>query len=257
MYARFTFENFVTGPNSAQAFALAQAAADAPGEPAHSPLYIHGPSSAGKSHLLYAIKNRLSQTAPEKQVACLKYDDFTSELIQSIHCGRTPNFREVYASQDVLLVDDIHFIRGKEATQQEFLTIVELLLRGGKQLVLTSTCPLEELPVLNAALSAAEVAITAPDPETMLTVAAAKATEYGMEIPEVVLRYITHCAENVRQVEGALKRIMAYRDLYAMELTAHNTSIVINITALNIILHNTVKINHNSTGSLRRKFHPD
>lgn len=222
MYARFTFENFIACPNSAQAFALARAAADAPGEPAHSPLYIHGPISSGKSHLLYAIQNRLSQTAPEKRVACLKSDDFTGELIQSIRYGRNLSFRATYAGLDVLLVDDIQFIQGKEATQQEFLTIVDLLLQSGKQVVLTATCPLEALPVLNTALSATEVAITAPSPETMLTVAAAKAAEYGMEIPEVVLRYITHRTENIRQIEGALKRIMVYKDLYAMELTAQN-----------------------------------
>lgn len=221
MNDQYTFETFVSGSSNSLAFKLARAAADAPGT-SPVPVYLHGPAACGKSHLLYAVKNRISRNFPEMRVICIKCDDFTGELIQSMCHGHTQGFRESYRKTDVLLMDDIQFLEGKEATQQEFLSLFRILLDSGKQVVLTSTCPLEELPVLKEAALFAEAEILPPDINTKLAAASCKAAEYGLALSEAVLLYLANRAENIRQIEGALKRILVHRDLGSFRLTQQN-----------------------------------
>jgi len=221
MNAQYTFETFVSGASNSLALKLARAAADAPAAPL-APVYLHGPAACGKSHLLYAVKNRISRNFPEMRVICIKCDDFTGELIQSMRHGHTRDFRESYRKADVLLMDDIQFLEGKEATQQEFLTLFHILLDSGKQVVLTSTRPLEKLPILKEAALFAEAEILPPDLETKLAAASCKATEYKLTLSEAVLLYLANQADNIRQIEGALKRILVHRELGSFGFTQAN-----------------------------------
>ena len=211
MNAQYTFETFVSGSSNSLALKLARAAADAPAAPL-APVYLHGPAACGKSHLLYAVKNRISRNFPEMRVICIKCDDFTGELIQSMRHGHTRDFRESYRKADVLLMDDIQFLEGKEATQQEFLTLFRILLDSGKLVVLT----LKEAALFD------EAEILPPDLETKLAAASCKAKEYKLTLSEAVLLYLANRADNIRQIEGALKRILVHRELGSFGFTQAN-----------------------------------
>lgn len=218
MYAQYTFENFISGPSNLGALTAAQAMTSTPAA-ALPPVYLHGPVASGKTHLLCAIKNRIERLSPDRRVICKKFDDFTEELIQSFRNRRIQEFRSTYCSADVLLVDDVQYIQGKEATQEEFLLILRSLLDRGGMVMLTSSCPLEALSVLKKSALFSEVALLPPDIGHKLTVAAFKAAEYGLSLPEAVLEYLAKHGDNIRQIEGGLKRILICRELGTPELT--------------------------------------
>jgi hypothetical protein len=149
MHAQHTFETFLTGPSNTLAFAHVRAVADAPAVGNPQPLYLYGPVSTGKSHLLEAIETHLRETSPETKVLRVLFDIFLAELIWSFTKGDNAGFLEKYTAPDVLMIDDLHFIRGKEASGRYLMEIIRANLEKGHRVILTSTCPLKDLDTLN------------------------------------------------------------------------------------------------------------
>ena len=201
----FTFETYVVGPQNKLAFAAAKAVTEKPGEN-YNPLFIYGDSGLGKTHLLYAIANALRKKRPD-------------ELIASIRENRNAEFREKYRQTDILLMDDIQFIAGKIQTQEEFFHTFNTLYESGRQIVLTSDRPPKEITQLEDRLRTRfewglMVDVAPPDFETRFAIIQNKAAMLGVKLPGDVMDYIAeNITSNVRQIEGTLNKILAYRDL--------------------------------------------
>ena len=214
----FTFETYVVGPQNKLAYAAAKAVAEKPAE-GFNPLFIYGESGLGKTHLLYAIAHLMRSRRPESRIVYIKGDDFTNELVSSIRENRNAEFREKYRQADILLVDDIQFIAGKIQTQEEFFHTFNTLYESGKQIVLTSDRPPREMTQLSDRLmsrfeSGLMVDVAPPDFETRLAIIHNKAALLGVKLPNEVMDYIAeNVTTNVRQLEGTLNKILAYRDL--------------------------------------------
>ena len=214
----FTFETYVVGPQNKLAFAAAKAVTEKPGEN-YNPLFIYGDSGLGKTHLLYAIANALRKKRPEARIVYVKGDDFTNELIASIRENRNAEFREKYRQTDILLMDDIQFIAGKIQTQEEFFHTFNTLYESGRQIVLTSDRPPKEITQLEDRLRTRfewglMVDVAPPDFETRFAIIQNKAAMLGVKLPGDVMDYIAeNITSNVRQIEGTLNKILAYRDL--------------------------------------------
>lgn len=214
----FTFETYVVGPQNKLAYAAAKAVAEKPAE-GFNPLFIYGESGLGKTHLLYAIAHLMRSRRPESRIVYIKGDDFTNELVSSIRENRNAEFREKYRQADILLVDDIQFIAGKIQTQEEFFHTFNTLYESGKQIVLTSDRPPREMTQLSDRLmsrfeSGLMVDVAPPDFGTRLAIIHNKAALLGVKLPDEVMDYIAeNVTTNVRQLEGTLNKILAYRDL--------------------------------------------
>ena len=214
----FTFETYVVGPQNKLAFAAAKAVTEKPGEK-YNPLFIYGDSGLGKTHLLYAIANASKKRWSEARIVYIKGDDFTNELVASIRENRNAEFREKYRQTDILLMDDIQFIAGKIQTQEEFFHTFNTLRESGKQIVLTSDRPPKEITQLEDRLrtrfeQGLMVDVTPPDFETRFAIVQNKAAMLGIKLPNEVTDYIAeNITSNVRQIEGTLNKILAYRDL--------------------------------------------
>lgn len=214
----FTFETYVVGPQNKLAFAAAKAVTEKPGEN-YNPLFIYGDSGLGKTHLLYAIANALRKKNSAVRIVYVKGDDFTNELIASIRENRNTEFREKYRQADILLMDDIQFIAGKIQTQEEFFHTFNTLYESGRQIVLTSDRPPKEITQLEDRLRTRfewglMVDVAPPDFETRFAIVQRKAAMIGVKLPNEVTDYIAeNITSNVRQIEGTLNKILAYRDL--------------------------------------------
>lgn len=211
----YTFNNFIVGQDNRFAHAAAQAVAANPAR-AYNPLFIYGASGLGKTHLLHAIKNELCCTSPSLTVLYIGGEQFTNELIAAISAGNTEPFHAKYRSVDVLLVDDIQFIGGKEATQEEFFHTFNSLHNAQKQIVLTSDRPPKEIKSLEERLRTRfEWGLLAdvqpPDVETRISILYRKAEMLCLELPHEVADYIANSVKNdIRQLEGAIKKLNAY-----------------------------------------------
>ena len=195
-YEDFTFETFVVGPSNKLAYAASMAVAEHPAQN-YNPLLIYGDSGLGKTHLLYAIANVIRQNDPAAKIVYIKGDDFINEFIELIRAGRGSDFRAKYREADLLLVDDVQFVAGKEQVQNEFFHTFNNLYESGKQIVLTSDRP----PF-----------------ETRLAIVKNKAAALGMELPDKIASYIAeNVTANVRQLEGTVNKILAYKDLLGSE----------------------------------------
>ena len=214
----FTFETYVVGPSNKLAYAAAHAVSERPGAN-YNPLFIYGDSGLGKTHLLYAIAHGLKQNRPDAKIVYIKGDDFTNELVASIRENRNAEFREKYRQTDILLMDDIQFIAGKIQTQEEFFHTFNTLREAGKQIVLTSDRPPKEITQLEDRLrtrfeQGLMVDVAPPDFETRFAIVQNKAAMLGVKLPNEVTDYIAeNITSNVRQIEGTLNKILAYRDL--------------------------------------------
>ena len=214
----FTFETYVVGPSNKLAYAAAKAVAERPAEN-YNPLFIYGDSGLGKTHLLYAIAHQVMRREKDAKIVYIKGDDFTVELVNAIREGKNPEFREKYRQASLLLVDDIQFIAGKQQTQEEFFHTFNALYEAGKQIVLTSDRPPREMTLLQDRLRGRfewglMVDVTPPDFETRIAIIKTKAALLGVQLPDEITDYIAeNVTANVRQIEGTLNKILAYRDL--------------------------------------------
>ena len=214
----YTFDRFIVGPSNKFAHAAAIAVSQNPGK-VYNPLIIYGNSGLGKTHLLYAIANQIQREHPDYNIVYIKGDDFTNELIASIREGKNAEFREKYRQSTLLLVDDIQFIAGKKQTQEEFFHTFNTLYESGRQIVLTSDRPPREMTQLEDRLQTRfewglMVDVAPPDFETRLAIIKNKAIRMGVELPEFLLQLIAeNITANVRQIEGTLNKLLAYRDL--------------------------------------------
>lgn len=214
----FTFDTFIVGSSNKFAHAASLAVAQNPAS-AYNPLFLYGNSGLGKTHLLYAIGNEIRKTHPDYKVIYIKGEDFSNEIIQSILNKTTPQFRQKYRQTDVLLVDDIQFIGGKESTQEEFFHTFDALYDAKKQIVLSSDRPPKEIKVLTDRLrSRFEMGlladIQAPDFETRMAIIKRKAEIIGLDLSDDLCAYIANKLKtNIRQLEGVVKKLMARYNL--------------------------------------------
>jgi len=218
-----TFENFIVGSSNKFAHAAAFAVADNPAM-IYNPLFIHGPSGLGKTHLLHAIARRIKQDHPEYKITYISAEDFTNDLIGSISEGKTNEFRQKYRSSDLLLVDDVQFIAGKTSTQEEFFHTFNTLHDAHKQIVLTSDRPPKELTKLEERLrtrfeSGLIADISFPDFETRCAIVKAKAKNLSLDLSYDIIELIAQkITQSVRQLEGVVKKINALHTLMGMPL---------------------------------------
>lgn len=213
---RYTFANFVVGPNNRLAHAAALSVAENPGE-TYNPLFIYGGVGLGKTHLLQAIGHRCYEEG--YNVLYISAETFTNDLVAAIRSKQTMEFHERYRRVDVLLIDDVQFMAGKEATQEEFFHTFNELHSNGKQVIISSDRPPKALSTLEERLlSRFEWGLTAdvqpPDEETRQAILMTKADEMNLDIPEFVISYIAHAIrQNIRELEGALNKVVAYSSL--------------------------------------------
>lgn len=211
----YTFETFIVGNSNKFAHAASLAVASNPAM-AYNPLFIYGASGLGKTHLLHAIQHEIFKNNPNSQIIYIKGEDFTNELVESIRQNTQIQFRNKYRQSDVLLVDDIQFVAGKESTQEEFFHTFNSLYESHKQIVLTSDRPPKEIQTLEDRLRTRfEWGLLAdvqpPDFETRLAIIRRKAELLGIALPEEVSEFIANrLKNNIRQLEGSVKKIKAY-----------------------------------------------
>lgn len=222
--AGYTFENFVVGDSNRMAFASCYAVAKYPGQHCN-PLFIYGPPGLGKTHLLYAIAHKIEEELPSFNIIYCTSEDFTNEMIEAISKKENAEFREKYRSADVLMIDDIQFIGGKDATQLEFFNTFNTLFEANKQIIVASDRPPKDIPVLEKRIrsrfeSGAIIDIKSPDPELREAIIRRKAMDLNLSIPTSAIRYITdNVSENVRQIEGIMKHLNIYSVLKNQEVT--------------------------------------
>jgi chromosomal replication initiator protein len=216
--SKYTFESFVVGSCNQFAHAASLAVAESPGQ-TYNPLYLYGGVGLGKTHLMHACGHAIKQRSPHLKVSYLSSERFMNELINSIRYDKTQSFREKYRSVDVLLIDDIQFMAGKERTQEEFFHTFNTLYEQQKQIVISSDCPPREIPTLEERLhSRFEWGLIAdlepPDLETKVAILKRKAEGMGFVIPNDVALFIaSRVKNNVRELEGSLIRLVAISSL--------------------------------------------
>ena len=224
---QFSFENFVVGPSNRFAHSAAIAVSNNPGV-IYNPLFIYGPPGVGKTHLLYAIAHSIRKGNPDAKIVYIKGDQFTNELIEALRNGRNVEFRSKYREADLFLIDDVQFIAGKESTQEEFFHTFNKLYESSKQIVMTSDRKPSDMLTLEDRLKTRFewgllADIQPPDYETRMAILKNKAKSLGLDLSDDVCNYIAiNITNNVRQIEGTVKKIMAYRELNNMPMDLPN-----------------------------------
>jgi len=221
---KYTFDNFEVGNGNRFAHAACLAVAQSPAK-AYNPLFVYGGVGLGKTHLMQAIANHVIQHNPRTKVLYVSGNKFTNELLDAIKDDRTAAFREKYCSVDVLLIDDIQFLAGKERAQEEFFHIFNTLYDSNKQIVITSDSPSKDIPTLeNRLISRFEwgllTDIQPPDLETRIAILRKKAQSENLNIPDEVINFIAdNIPSNRRQLEGALTKLVAFSTFTKKELS--------------------------------------
>jgi chromosomal replication initiator protein len=221
---KYTFESFVVGPSNRFAHAASTAVCDSPAK-AYNPLFIYGGVGLGKTHLMHAIGHGILQKTPKTKVLYISSEDFTNQLISSIQNRNTVKFREKYRNVDILLIDDIHFIAGKESTQEEFFHTFNTLYDAHKQIVVSSDKPPKEIQALEERLVSRfewglVTDIQPPDFETRMAILKKKSERDSIILPDDVYYFLAEkIKSNVRELEGALIRVVAYARLMGKDIT--------------------------------------
>ena len=224
---KYTFDTFVVGSNNKFAHAASLAVAESPGD-IYNPLFLYGGVGLGKTHLMHSIAHFILQTDPSKRVLYVTSEDFTNEVIESIRNGNNTamsKFREKYRNIDVLLVDDVQFIIGKESTQEEFFHTFNALHSARKQIIISSDKPPKDMEILEDRIRSRFewgliADISSPDYETRMAILRKKEELDGYNVDDSVIEYIaTNIKSNIRELEGSLNKIMAYANLEKREVT--------------------------------------
>ena len=214
----YTFDRFIVGSSNKFAHAAAVAVADKPGK-AYNPLFIYGNSGLGKTHLLLAIGQAIHARDPKQKIAYIKGDEFTIQMVKAIKDGTTDEFRTKYRNVDLFLVDDIQFIAGKQSTQEEFFHTFNNIYEAGHQIVITSDRPPLEMSLLDDRLrtrfeGGLMADIQPPDLETRMAITRYKAAQLGLILSDEAVEYVaTKITANIRQLEGVIKRLTAYKEI--------------------------------------------
>lgn len=225
--SNYTFDTFVVGSNNRFAHSASLAVAESPGE-AYNPLYIYGGPGLGKTHLMHSIGHFILERNPDAKIICVTSEEFTNEVIESIRSGNAAamnKFREKYRTIDVLMIDDVQFIIGKESTQEEFFHTFNALHAAHKQIILSSDKPPKEMETLDERFrSRFEWGLIAdiqpPDYETRMAILRKNAETYDRQIDEDIIKYIaTNIKSNIRELEGAFNKIIAFAKLNKVDLT--------------------------------------
>jgi len=225
---RNTFETFVVGANNQLAHAASLAVAQAPAQ-AYNPLFIHGSTGLGKTHLMHAVGHSILHRNPEAKIAYLSTEKFTNEYIHAIQENALTKFRQRYRSVDILLVDDVQFLAGKERIQEEFFHTFNDLFESQKQIIISSDRPVTEIATLEARLVSRfqwglSADIQSPDFETRVAILKTKAATHKIDLPMPVIEFMAqHISKNIRRLEGALIKISSYAALTGKTLDLATT----------------------------------
>lgn len=250
--SRYTFDNFIKGEGNQLARAAAGAISDNPGGTSFNPLFVYGGVGLGKTHLVQAIGNGILQKYPEKKVIYLSSDIFTVEFVEAIQSNKVNDFSSFYRKMDVLIIDDIQFLIGKEKTQDLFFHIFNTLHQSRKQIILTSDKPPKDLNGLDERLISRfqwglSADIQPPDFETRIAILKKKAEDYGMMISGEILEYIAaNIVSNIRELEGCLIKLLANASLSTrkidMDLTRKTVKEIATDRKVNITIENITTI---------------
>lgn len=236
--AGYTFENFIVGNSNKFAHAAAVSVSENPGKK-YNPLFLYGNSGLGKTHLLWAIGHAIRSRFPEMKISYIKGDNFTNEMVKSIKEGSSEKFRSKYRKVDLLLVDDIQFIAGKQQTQNEFFHTFNDLYEAGHQIVITSDRPPMEMSLLEERLrtrfeGGLMADIAKPDLETRMAIARNKAARLGLFLPDEIVEYIaSKVTANVRQLEGVINKLTAYKEILNDKISKESVD-----RAIDDVMHN-------------------
>ncbi|MGA0134516.1 MAG: chromosomal replication initiator protein DnaA [Opitutales bacterium] len=213
-----TFDGFIVGPENEMAHGASQAVAQDPGN-VYNPLFIHGPTGLGKTHLMHAIAHSVLASNPRARIAYISSETFTNDFISALQAGQLPQFRRRYRELDLLLIDDIQFLAGKDSTQEEFFHTFNELHNNHRQLVLTSDRPVSEIAKLEERLvsrfqGGMVASISAPGLETRIAILRQKAEKHGLDLPPQVAEFIAkRIARNVRNLQGSITRLVGFKNL--------------------------------------------
>ncbi|MCQ2915147.1 MAG: chromosomal replication initiator protein DnaA [Alphaproteobacteria bacterium] len=230
---KYIFENFIVGNSNRMAFAAASRVAEKPAI-SYNPLFIYGGSGLGKTHLMHAIGNRILSNNPNMKVLYISSESFTNEIVTSIYNKSTESFRQKYRNIDCLIIDDIQFLKGKEQTQVEFFHTFNALHDANKQIIISSDRPPKEIETLEDRLRTRfewglQADIQAPDLETRMAIIRQKAANDNIELPsDVIALLATNIATNIREIEGAYTKLVAYTSLMDMPITIETAQKVLN-----------------------------
>ena len=225
---RYTFENFVVGPFNELPHAAARAVAQNPGS-FYNPLFIYGGVGLGKTHLMQAIGNEIYQNLPDKKIRYISVEKFTSEVVSSIRNKSMDKFKEKYREIDILIIDDIQFLSGKEKTQEEFFHTFNVLYENNKQIVISSDRPPRSIQALAERLKSRFEGgmitdISHPDVETRMAILKTKAQEKDVDFSDEVYLYLaTNIQNNIRELEGALNKLIAHQNLKNQKIDIKKT----------------------------------
>ena len=221
----YTFDNFIVGKCNEYAYAAAQGVVKNPGSKVYNPLFIYGNSGLGKTHLLCAVGTAIHETHPEAKIAFIKGEEFTNQMVRSIKEGTADEFRQKYRGVDLFLVDDIQFIAGKESTQEEFFHTFNSIYEAGHQIVITSDRPPIDMLRLDERLrtrfeGGMMADVQPPDVETRMAIIRNKARHLGMNLSDEIVSYIAQkLTSNVRQIEGVINRLTAFREITGEDIS--------------------------------------
>jgi chromosomal replication initiator protein len=244
---RYTFDNFIKGEGNQLARAAAGAISDNPGGTSFNPLFVYGGVGLGKTHLIQAIGNKILQNMPEKRVIYLSADMFTVEFVESIQNNTLNDFSNFYRKMDVLIIDDIQSLIGKEKTQDLFFQIFNTLHQSRKQIILSSDKPPKDLKGLDDRLiSRFQWGLTAdiqpPDLETRIAILKRKSEDYGMSISSEILEYIaSNITSNIRELEGCLIKLLANASLNSKEINLELTKSIVKEIATDVKINITIE----------------
>ena len=236
--AGYTFDHFIVGNSNRFAHAAASAVAENPGK-TYNPLFIYGNSGLGKTHLLLSIGQYIHEHSPEKKIEYIKGDDFTNQMVKSLKEGTAEEFRKKYRNVDLFLVDDIQFIAGKTATQNEFFHTFNNIYEAGHQIVITSDRPPMEMTLLDDRLrtrfeGGLMADIQPPDIETRMAIIRNKATQLGLVLSDEAVEYIAeNITSNIRQLEGVIKKLFAFKEILNRVITIDDVKKAIEAVIIN------------------------